>query len=298
MEEINELSFVAIDFETATTDRMACQVGLTLVEHGEIQDTIVRLIQPPGNRYDHTCVTVHGISEKDTVDAPTFDVVWKEIRPILKGKKLVSHNAKFDEDVLWKNCRYYDIRDVFFVGEFGDTMKIIGRPVSLDALCAGYGLSCDGHHDAGWDAKMCASVVLKYLSGEDPDETVITTYEQKKKAPHERLCGDVLQKDLTGADPNNPFYDKKVVITGEFDIDRKELAAKLKCMGADIDTAISKKTNIVLVGVEPGPSKMKKLSALQESGYDIKAINEIELMKMLSWKPKPEPELDLFKGFD
>ena len=40
-------SFTAVDFETATPDRMACQVGLTIVRNGEIKDTIVKLIKPP-----------------------------------------------------------------------------------------------------------------------------------------------------------------------------------------------------------------------------------------------------------
>ena len=40
-------NFISIDFETATCDKMACQVGITIVEDGEIKDTIVRLIQPP-----------------------------------------------------------------------------------------------------------------------------------------------------------------------------------------------------------------------------------------------------------
>lgn len=79
-------------------------------------------------------------------------------------------------------------------------------------------------------------------------------------------------KDLSNADPNNPFYDRKVVITGEFDIERKELGKILKSMGADIDTGITKKTNYVLIGEYPGPKKIEKLDKLIHDGYNIRRL--------------------------
>ena len=45
--------FVAIDFETATTGRMACQIGIVVVKNYEIKNEYSFLIQPPGNKYDY-----------------------------------------------------------------------------------------------------------------------------------------------------------------------------------------------------------------------------------------------------
>ena len=73
-------NFIAIDFETATSNKMACQIGITIVENGAIKDTIVRLIQPPNNKYDVGCIQVHHITPEQTSKSPTFDIVWEEIK--------------------------------------------------------------------------------------------------------------------------------------------------------------------------------------------------------------------------
>ena len=94
---------------------------------------------------------------------------------------------------------------------------------------------------------------------------------------HEQIRGDLLKKDLTGANPDNPFYDKKVVITGVFSIDRKELAAKLKSMGADIDGSVTKRTDFVIIGEDAGPKKLEKIESLNADGCSIKKVYEPEL---------------------
>ena len=43
-------------------------------------------------------------------------------------------------------------------------------------------------------------------------------------------------------------------------------------MGADIDTSISKKTNYVLIGEDPGPKKLETLDNLIHNGFNIKKI--------------------------
>lgn len=95
---------------------------------------------------------------------------------------------------------------------------------------------------------------------------------------HERLSGDILKKDLSNADPQSPFYNKKVVITGTFPIERYELALILKIkMGADIDTSIGKNTKILLVGDDPGPMKVEKALEANIEIYDVdKTMKAIE----------------------
>lgn len=61
------------------------------------------------------------------------------------------------------------------------------------------------------------------------------------------------------ADPNSPFYDKKVVFTGVLEsISRSEAAEIVKAMGADINNSISSLTDYVIVGADAGPSKLKR----------------------------------------
>lgn len=80
------------------------------------------------------------------------------------------------------------------------------------------------------------------------------------------------------------FFQKKVVITGTFCAypDRDELGSILKSFGADINTTISGKTNIVIIGEGAGPSKLKKIEELKARGKDIRLIYEDELCNIMN----------------
>ncbi|CAG9892034.1 hypothetical protein BOVA604_1325 [Bacteroides ovatus] len=268
---MSNTDFIAVDFETATNSRMACQIGIVVVRNGNITERISKLIQPPFNEYDSNTIRVHHITPDNTKNSDTFDKIWDQISPYFINNTIVAHNAQFDEDVLYKNLAYYGILPLG-IEPFKCTCNIFGR-MGLHDLCECFGMNTSGHHDALFDAECCANFYLKYLNGEDPDALLIP---KKKKSLIEkqadRLSGDILVKDLSNADPNNPFYDRKVVITGEFDIERKELGKILKSMGADIDTGITKKTNYVLIGEYPGPKKIEKLDKLIHDGYNIRRL--------------------------
>lgn len=85
------------------------------------------------------------------------------------------------------------------------------------------------------------------------------------------------RKDLE--DKSNYFYGKKVVISGDFENfdDRNEMAGLLWEVGADVDTAIGKYTDILIVGNDPGYSKMEKLD-----GSDIEIIDETKFLELIN----------------
>lgn len=276
--------FIAVDFETATFNKMACQIGITIVENGEIKSTVVDLIRPPENKYEIGCTKVHHITPEQTKEAPTFDVLWQSYKELFENYPIVAHNAPFDESVLRANLDYYGIPHEH-IAHFICTYKIY--QLSLDKLCWAFNLHDDAHHDAGFDSLRCAQFYNFYLEGVQPDLSRLADYVPEEQRPrkivqHKQLCGDVLKKDLTNADPNNPFYDKKVVITGVFDIERNELAQKLKSLGADLDTGITKRTNFVLVGRDAGPSKVAKLQTLKAAGYPICQLGQEEVTQILN----------------
>ncbi len=87
-------SFVAIDFETATSERnSACAVGVVVFEQGSPTDTLSLLIRPPGNRYDGFNMMIHGIGPSDTRCSPGFPEVWAQIAPMLDGRLVIAHNT-------------------------------------------------------------------------------------------------------------------------------------------------------------------------------------------------------------
>lgn len=276
---MDNLTFIAVDFETATNNRMACQIGITIVEDGEIKDTIVKLIQPPHNKYDWNCINVHHITPEKTAQAPTFAELWTKLEYLFTHYVTVAHNAAFDESVLRKNLEYYGISHNKIL-PFLCTYDIYG--LSLENLCKAFDMPIEGHHDAGFDSLCCAKFFLNFSQGIQPNMQAVDFSEPKKKGfpgSHKSLS---LKKDTTNADPNNPFYNKKVVITGVFTTDREELAAIINKMGADICTSISKKTNYVIIGEAPGPAKMVKVDSLIAEGCNIHKLYQNDLDEILA----------------
>jgi DNA polymerase-3 subunit epsilon len=276
---MGNLNFVAVDFETATNTQMACQVGIAVVKNGEIVENFMRYIQPPGNYYDKNTYHGHHVRPEMTADAPTFDQLWPEIRQYFIGTTVVAHsNTHFDETVLKKNMDYYSIFEMG-INKFIDTCSMFGG-LSLENLCVGFRLpfSEEQHHNSDFDARCCAIFYMKHEQNEKPDLDLIREHPSSDRhrlnfEGHDRLCGDVLKKDLTGADPCNPFYDRKIVITGVFPIDRRLIARQLKSMGADVDGSVSKNINFILTGEEPGWEKMKKVEKLNLDGFNIRRLS-------------------------
>lgn len=101
-------SFTAIDFETSQGKRWSiCQIGLVRIESGITKDSLSFLIQPPANYYWSSFTDIHGIGPEQTIDAPTFDIVWSQIAPFINGQNVVAHNGfVFDFPVLTKTLEY------------------------------------------------------------------------------------------------------------------------------------------------------------------------------------------------
>ena len=78
-------------------------------------------------------------------------------------------------------------------------------------------------------------------------------------------------------DKSHLFYDKIVVITGEFPSfsSRNKMAEMIQNVGGDVNTAISKKTDFVIVGLKAGPKKLEQIEQ-----YQIKTFTEHEFIKL------------------
>ena len=141
--------FAAIDFETANNERTSvCSVGVIIVRNGEIVDSFYSLIQPEPNYYNYWCTQVHGITRRDTEDAPVFPKVWKQIEPLIEGLPLVAHNKAF---------------------EFFCTLTASRRALpdlenhQLHTVAAACGYQLENHHHALADAEACAWIAREIL---------------------------------------------------------------------------------------------------------------------------------------
>jgi len=86
----------------------------------------------------------------------------------------------------------------------------------------------------------------------------------------------VTTKEVKEVEKDLIFKGKSVVLTGSLSsLTRDEAKAKIRELGGDISSSVSKKTDLVIAGVEPG-SKYEKAVEL-----GVKIINEEELLKMI-----------------
>ncbi|MFA6806869.1 MAG: exonuclease domain-containing protein, partial [Bacteroidales bacterium] len=94
-------NFAAIDFETANQYRSSvCSVGIVIVRKGLIVDRYYSFIRPEPNFYTYFTTQVHGLTDADTNNAPSFPQVWQEITKKIDNLPLLAHNSPFDEGCL------------------------------------------------------------------------------------------------------------------------------------------------------------------------------------------------------
>lgn len=302
LEMIDTLSFTAIDFETANRNRnSACSVGFVKVLNGQVVDRGYTLIRPKDSTVDAANHSVHGISEEDLADAPNFADVWKLLEPHITNQVVVAHNCAFDIDILisMSDDNGIVLPDFRYMCSHKLAQEAFSdlRDYRLDDIAAYLKIDFS-HHNALSDAEACASVTIQALQKVDFDFTYNhpeLTYHISKRASEtkkdrsasglhakKKFSSELLQPNLESADQGHLLYNKKVVFTGDLrSLSRKEAAEKVHALGADINTAISKKTDYVIMGEKAGPSKVKKIGDLQLSGCAIKIIYEPEFLELL-----------------
>lgn len=300
-------NFIAIDFETATTKRAACQIGIVVVKEGNIVEKISKFIQPPNNKYSDRCIKVHGITPDMTVDSPTFDIVWNDIKEYFEGNFIVAHNASFDLDVLYRALDDYHIPHPIFMG-VACTYQLSG--MSLGDACDTYSIPLCTHHDGICDAEACALLFLKYLKGEfykslersinkeeefnTLNNTEIEDYHIKHNVfdllKHEHFLEECSINDplkifsddmLSRLCPSPEFINKRFIITGGTTFDRNRAYLIIEKMGGKKSSSINKSLNYAILGKEPGPKKMEQIEILKNEGYNINVLSDSEFVELV-----------------
>ncbi len=179
--------FIAIDFETANQEPSSvCSVGVVMVRHGQVADSFYSLIQPEPNYYNYWCQRVHGLSQRDTDNAPVFSKVWQQLeakisdvffadqlafdnrRDLIASIPFVAHNARFDEGCLKAAFKVYqmDYPDYRFYDTLTASRRQFGHSLpnhQLQTVAAACGYDLQNHHHALADAEACAAIALFIL---------------------------------------------------------------------------------------------------------------------------------------
>ncbi len=183
---LDELPLVSIDTETtgrdATVDRIV-EIALVTLKAGAIVDKKDWLINPqrpiPKEAFD-----VHGISDDDVKDKPTFAEVLPELLEAMQGLVPVAYNAEFDQRFV--------LEEIQRAGGARGALPPAARPKvrwidpliwarelhkdekskALGAMAELLGIELETAHRATDDAAAAALVMAKFFQ----DTRVPTTY--------------------------------------------------------------------------------------------------------------------------
>lgn len=304
IQDLNQLNFTAIDFETANERRDSiCSIGLVVVKQGNIIDKKNILVKPKEFRFTEVNKQIHGIKEQDVIDAPEFDKFWEQIKSMINDQILLVHNADFDIDALKQTLNSYQISipkiNYICTQKLAQETFVDLQNYRLTDVATYLGLN-HKHHNSISDATICAEIGIKAIpiynkkfynygyeeltfhihkkSSAETKKRTLPGFDGKKIESH------LLKQNLNVENTNTLFYNKKIVFTGDMKaIGRNEASIKIQKLGADINTTISKKTEIVIIGQGAGPSKMKKIEELKAEGCNIQLIYEEEFLSLLKY---------------
>ncbi|WP_196493781.1 3'-5' exonuclease [Ornithinibacillus caprae] len=182
------MEYISIDFETANEKRFSpCAVGIVVANETGIIDEYYSLINP--NMYFSSFNTrIHGITEDDVKEAPTFEEVWPTLNHFLSNSLAIAHNASFDMSVirqtLDRNRIQYPELDYLCTANIAKSVWPDLHNHKLNTLADYHGISFD-HHHALEDARVAAKVFLKALEAYEADS--IDTFLEKSKITKGRI---------------------------------------------------------------------------------------------------------------
>lgn len=244
------MRFAALDVETANRrQRSICQVAVVVFEDGrEIAGDVV-LIDPEED-FEAMNVGLHRIHPDDVRGAMKFPALHARLGPILAGHHVVSHHT-FDRIAIRQACEHYALEP--FDCRWLDSC-VVSRKTWPDLKASGgYGLAnlADHfgihftHHDALEDARAAGLVMLRAIeesgAGLDHWEAVC--------APRSRGNYAGSKRDVTReGDGDGPLLGETVVFTGNFTVDKYDLADMAHIAGAAVRDRVTRETTMLVVG--------------------------------------------------
>lgn len=297
------IDFVAIDFETANTNRdSACSVGLAVVEDGKLIKSFSNLICPPTLDFNRFNTQVHGLTEENVKNSPSFAELWLSLKPLISDMPLVAHNAPFDMSVLIASAKQARIElpeiEYFCTLKLCRTLMPGLHNHKLGTLAKLFGVHLN-HHEAESDAIACAHIAIR-LSGlaSSIDFKINTKKLQEfcpqtthKQSSQSGTANPTTNDIIAPANPDGRFNNLRFVLTGGMCfLTRSETKAIIEAQGGGVVSAVSNKTNYVVVGHDHWQryqndgvttSKLKKALEVEAKDGQIKIIPEDTFYKLI-----------------
>jgi len=286
------LNFVAIDVETANADMASiCQIGVAKYTDGKLSEEWTSLVNPE-DFFDYINIDIHGITDEDVTDSPTFPEVINILGKFLNGSVCISH-THFDRVSIGQALRRYELPE--FDTAWLDSARVARRAWEEFAW-SGYGLAnvCKKigysfkHHDALEDAKASAQV---FLAATEITGLDIESWLKRVKQPIDPANvsgGAAVKRD---GNPEGELYGEVMVFTGSLEIPRREAADLAANVGCSVAAGVTKKTSLLVVGDQDisklagkaKSSKHLKAEELIKKGQNIRIIKESDFKELVRY---------------
>ena len=264
--------------------------GALKFEDNKLIDEWCSLIDPE-DYFDPINIYIHGITETDVEGAPKINEVAQKIYGYLDGKLTVCH-THFDRVSISKAFDKYDIR--IPEPKWLDTARVARRTWN-EVSWSGYGLKnvCEiigyefQHHNALEDAKASGHILIAAIA-----KTGLGIEDWPKRVkqpidPSNVSTGGAIRRE---GNPEGALYGEKLVFTGALAIHRKDAADLAAKIGCNVESGVTKKTTILVVGDQDvaklagkeKSSKHRKAERLITKGQQIRILRESDFKELVN----------------
>ncbi|HEM3683591.1 TPA: 3'-5' exoribonuclease [Streptococcus suis] len=264
-------SYVALDVETANNFRRSiCSIGLAKFIDGKISDTYYTLINPQED-FGWKQKQIHGITQEDVKDSPTFPEVYSAILNFIGELPIVAHNINFDLVCFRKVCEKYSLEFPQNIWHCTYRMSKIAFPKEinhgLEWLSYKFKIELE-HHNALSDAVACGKLYQE-----------LSVYTDKPKLP------STSQLQSTDNKISGSFF----CFSGTLQCFTKDEAGSIvESLGGVYQKKITQRTKYLVVGKfrpaeleNGGTGKFKKARELLENGSKIEILSESDFLQLL-----------------
>lgn len=308
------MEYVAFDFETANYNHSsACSLGAVKMRNGEEIGSFYTLIDPE-EPFCPVQISIHGITPHHVTNAPLFVEVFNQFMEFVTDFPIISHTS-FDRSVIIKANQKN--QNIFRTLNYLDSY-LLSRMIwkgkyfkyGLKPLANKLGFDFE-HHNALSDAKACAHIIEGLIkdSGANSMEELQTKagYTNLGEIRYDELIRPVRlsgsrgisklktseikelmsQINIETINKNNPFFQKKIVITGKIGegISRSECQKAIIELGGEPQNNVGKTSDILIEGIQTASNlkdgfscSYRKAKELFESGQAIEFMSGEEFL--------------------
>lgn len=261
------------------------EIGLVRVINNEIDSTYHSIVKHDWyNKYkdDEHVDYFKLITKASTIDAKPLTTVLLECSEFISDLPILGHNIMFDINFIQSFDSNFKKNNVLI-----DTLRIAQysnqnfENRKLSTLKEFYNIQSQSHR--ALDDCITTHLIYQNLKAEG-----ITFTRANRSVKYD--FSQIAKTTFDTIDESNPFFEKRIVMSGKFKKTKKELAQILVNLGARIENELSIYCDILIVGdlkyqIEKFgsfSSKHKKAIALQQAGNDILIIDESSLYHLIN----------------